>query len=269
MHPLRAVPHLLVRAALGIVPLVVLARPLQRRQRGMHVDARRARRRLLGQRGRAGEGRAHQRHAAEHVRPHQRAPGRDRRAEIVPDHRLHMAEPERGDQARAGRAPGSACGRAPDRRRNRHSSQWCGHSRAGPAPPRGSRPRPAPASPCARTRRVPGSRAAAAGRGCPGSPASSTCMVRPLMPGIIRARMPSGSTAASRGGSSDIGSSGCLSAPEPSRRWSSRAATRRCGPTNSAPCRRNSRRRSPARRRSPGRRHAAAPRRYSRRSNGC
>ena len=80
--------------------MIVLARPLQRREvvenfqrRGRRIGA--ALRGAERQHRRAGKRRAHQRHRAEHIRPHQRAIGRDRRAEIVPDHGRDRAMAER------------------------------------------------------------------------------------------------------------------------------------------------------------------------------
>ena len=81
----------------------MLARPIELCQRGVDVVARRSilRRRVGGverQCRRTGERRAHQRHRAEHVGPHQRAPRRDRSAEIVADHRRDRAMAECRDQ---------------------------------------------------------------------------------------------------------------------------------------------------------------------------
>ncbi len=45
--------------------------------------------------GSAGERRAHQDDGSKHVGPHQRAPGRDRSAEVVPDNRGHRAMAQR------------------------------------------------------------------------------------------------------------------------------------------------------------------------------
>ncbi len=81
---LRAMPHLGIGRPGRIIPLVMLARPVEPGQRRVDVVARRGIRRrrvggVEGQRRRPGEGRAHQRQRAEHVGPHQRAPGGDRR----------------------------------------------------------------------------------------------------------------------------------------------------------------------------------------------
>jgi hypothetical protein len=102
MDPLRAVPHLGIGGARRIIPLVVLARPGQHRQR--LVDTRigwRLWRMLVGiegQLGRPGEGRAHQRDRAEHIGPHHGAPRRNRGAEIMPHHRGDRAITQGSDQ---------------------------------------------------------------------------------------------------------------------------------------------------------------------------
>ena len=85
----------------------MLARPLERGERLVDVvSGERAaflRLRLLGrverQRRRPAEGRAHEDHRAEDVRPQERAPGGDRRAEIMSDHRRDRAMAERRDEA--------------------------------------------------------------------------------------------------------------------------------------------------------------------------
>ena len=53
---------------------------------------------IEGQRGRTCERRAHHHHRSKHVRPYQRAPRGDRRAEIVPDHRVDRSIAERRHQ---------------------------------------------------------------------------------------------------------------------------------------------------------------------------
>ncbi len=90
---LRAMPHVGVGGARRVVPLVMLARALERREVVVDgVDG------CGGERRRAGERRAQQRDGREHVRPHESAGGRDRRAEVVADHRRDLAAAERGEQ---------------------------------------------------------------------------------------------------------------------------------------------------------------------------
>ena len=77
----------------------MLARARQRGERGIDRQRRRdIRPRTRAHRRHAGEGRAHQRDTTKNIRPHQRAMRGDGRAEIMPDHRLHMVAPERGEQ---------------------------------------------------------------------------------------------------------------------------------------------------------------------------
>ncbi len=89
---LRAVPHVGVGCPRGIVPMVVLARRVERRQvvvdraAGFGLASLRVVGRVEGHGRRAGERSTHQHHRAEHVRPQQCAPGRNGRAEIVADH---------------------------------------------------------------------------------------------------------------------------------------------------------------------------------------
>ena len=157
--------HVGVRRARRVVPLIVLARPRQRGELVVNVLARRDGRRLRVRTAAAAAGkrRAHHHHRAEHVRPHQRAPGRDRRAEIVADHGRDRAIAEREDQPKRVPHHVEHAERAPGRRRSSRPIRWCGHSRAGPARPRGSRRPRAAASPCASDRPARESRAAAAG----------------------------------------------------------------------------------------------------------
>ena len=95
---LPAMPHLRVRRPGRIVPLVMLARPRQRRERLMDRRADGTSRRVAvgtkGQIRRSGERRAHQRERAEHIGPDQRAPRRDRGAEIVSYDRRGIAVAE-------------------------------------------------------------------------------------------------------------------------------------------------------------------------------
>ncbi len=137
VHALPAMHHVGVGFACRVIPLVVLARPIERGQRLMDGIGRRQ-----GRRGRgAGEWRAHHRDGAENIRPQQGAPGRDRRAEIVPDNRLDRDPAERLDQADdIAHQVHHAEGR-PGRRRNPGPSRWCGRIPAGPVRLRNSRPR--------------------------------------------------------------------------------------------------------------------------------
>ena len=102
MDALRAMPHVGVGRARRIIPLVMLARPVQPCQRGMDVGLGSCPPRRVGgverQFRRTGERRAHQRQRTEHIRPHQRAPGGDRGAEIVADDRGHVAAAQGRDQ---------------------------------------------------------------------------------------------------------------------------------------------------------------------------
>ena len=102
MHALRRLVHVVVGFARRVVPLVMLARPRQRGEFAMHGVCGCGLCRTIGgverQRRRAGERRAHHRDRAEHVRPDQRAPGRDRAAEIMADHGIDGAIAESGDQ---------------------------------------------------------------------------------------------------------------------------------------------------------------------------
>ena len=89
---LRTAPHVRIGRPGRIIPLVVLARPVELGQCRVDVVARRGIRwrrvgGVEGQCRRTGEWRAHQGDRAEYVGPHQRAPRRDRRAEIVADDR--------------------------------------------------------------------------------------------------------------------------------------------------------------------------------------
>ena len=153
MHALRRAVHVGVGLPRRIVPLIMFSRPRQRREFAMHGIFRlRFRRRIRGverQRRRSGERRAHQRDRPEHVGPHQRAPGRDRTAEIMSDHRIDMAIAERRHQPERVAHQIEQPERAEVAVVTWHPSRWCGHSRAGPARSRDSRRQPAPASPCA------------------------------------------------------------------------------------------------------------------------
>ena len=123
---LRTVAHVVVGLARRVVPLVVLARARQRGQFRVNVGSGRACRRaslrrsvggVERQRGRARKRSAHQHHGAEHVRPHERTPGRHRRAEVVSDHGRHAAVAE---SARP--APGCPCTRLSRRKEPRSPS---------------------------------------------------------------------------------------------------------------------------------------------------
>ncbi len=103
MHALTAIQHVSIRRPCGIVPLIVFARPIQFRQSIVYAGIGGSGLRwIVGsverQGWRPGERRAHQRQGAEHIRPHQCAPCRHRRAEIVPDHRGHGSISQRGDK---------------------------------------------------------------------------------------------------------------------------------------------------------------------------
>ncbi len=79
----------------------MLARRIERRQRGADVGGRRGQsiaQRVERQRRRPAERRAHQRHRAEHVGPDQRTVGGNHRAEIVADHGCNRCDAERGEQ---------------------------------------------------------------------------------------------------------------------------------------------------------------------------
>jgi len=98
MQPLRRAAHVAVGLGCRVVPLVVLARRRQRRQAGQQgfdrcqagVGGRR--------RGRPAERRTHQDHRAEHIGPHQGAPRRHRRAEVMADHPRDAALAQGPDQ---------------------------------------------------------------------------------------------------------------------------------------------------------------------------
>ena len=163
VHALRAVPHVGVGRARRVVPLVVLARPRSAASSSwMSIAARsRGRRPCRTAAGGPPNGALISTTRAEHVRPHQRAPGGDRRAEVVADHGGDRSMPSAASSAERIPHQVEHAERARGRRRNRRPSRWCGHSRAGRARSRGSRPPRAAASPCASCRRAPGSRAAA------------------------------------------------------------------------------------------------------------
>src|SRR6516162_4612782 len=99
---LAAMPHLSIGWPGRIIPLIMLARPRQGRQR--LVDGRAPGNRrwfsVGGERQlrRPSEWRAHQSQRAEYIGPHQRAPRRDRRTEIVPDDRGGAAIAEGKDE---------------------------------------------------------------------------------------------------------------------------------------------------------------------------
>ena len=161
MHALLAVPHVVVRRARRIVPLVVLART---RQRSPSPHGRR----------RAGRGLVAApadprtaRSSAPRSGTRRDARARTMRRPASRNHARPRLRPSgsRGHApTRADRAPCSATGTDADRHpsRSRRASRWCGHSRAGPGRRRGSRPRPVPASPCATNMPAPETRAAAA-----------------------------------------------------------------------------------------------------------
>ena len=104
MHAFPCLPHVVVRFARGVVPLIVLARRLQPCELVVdRVGRRRARgprlvRGVEGERRRAAERRAHQHHRPEDVRPRHGAPRRDRRSEVVPDDAVDRAVAERRHQ---------------------------------------------------------------------------------------------------------------------------------------------------------------------------
>ena len=101
MHALRRAVHVLVRLARRVVPLVMFSRARQRRQIAVNGIIGRLGgfvHRVEGQRWRATERCAHHDDGAKHVRPDQRAPGRDRRAEIMPDDSVDAAIAERRHQ---------------------------------------------------------------------------------------------------------------------------------------------------------------------------
>src|SRR4051812_48295009 len=81
----------------------MLARPRQCRELAMHGIVRLRLRRRIGrierQRWRSGERRTHQCDRSKHIGPHQRAPCRDRTAEIMSDHGVDMTIAECGYQA--------------------------------------------------------------------------------------------------------------------------------------------------------------------------
>ena len=126
MHALRRVVHVVVGLACRVVPLVMFSRARQRGEIAMNgiIDGLGGFvHRVEGQRWRATERRAHHDDGAKHVGPDQRAPGRDRRAEIMPDDSVDAAvaerrhqperiahqigEPERGEVAVVVRIPSS------------------------------------------------------------------------------------------------------------------------------------------------------------------
>ena len=102
MHALRRAVHVGIGLPRRVVPLIVFSRARQRREVAMHgILGLRLRRRIRGverQWRRSGERRAHQRDRPEHIRAHQRAPGRDRTAEIMSDHRIDVGVAERRHQ---------------------------------------------------------------------------------------------------------------------------------------------------------------------------
>ena len=110
VQALRAVPHVGVGLARRVVPLVVLARARQRGQVVVHVERRRPRRRGVGVSNGSAGGPANGALISTTERntsgPHQRAPGRHRRAEVVADHRGDRAIARAPTAGRARRAPG-------------------------------------------------------------------------------------------------------------------------------------------------------------------
>ena len=90
--------HLCVGAPLAIVPLIVLARRVERRQRGMDIGLRRRRGFARWPGRQPVEGRAHQSDSAEDVGPDQGAVGGDEGPEIVSDHGGDRAHVERCQQ---------------------------------------------------------------------------------------------------------------------------------------------------------------------------
>ena len=155
MHALRRVVHVVVGLARRVVPLVMFSRARQRGQFAMNG--------IIGglgglvhrverQRWRAAERRAHHDDRAKHVGPDQRAPGRDRRAEIMPDdgvdaavaERRHqperiahqIGEPERGEVAVVVRIPSGGAAIAALVRRD-HVIAGCRENRHHLAPAKG------------------------------------------------------------------------------------------------------------------------------------
>ena len=159
MHALRAVPHVVVGLARGVVALVVLARARQCGERGVHFG--RCAASASGSAGAPENGALINTTLPKHVRPHQRAPRRHPRAEVVADHGVHAAHADRRQQAHRIAHQVEKAERAPIAVVAARRRRWCGRSRAGRARPRGSPPRPVPASPCASCRRARESRAAA------------------------------------------------------------------------------------------------------------
>jgi hypothetical protein len=116
---LRRSPHVVVGFARLVITLVMLAwrvEPCQVLENACRVR-RSGRRGLVGpvkrQVRRAPEGSAHQGHGPEHIRADERAIGRDRRAEVMPDHSSHGTIAKRQDQTQrvpdeVGQAKGSA-----------------------------------------------------------------------------------------------------------------------------------------------------------------
>ena len=103
MDPLRAAPHVGIGRPGRVIPLVMLTRAVQLGQFIMDAVFGRFRLRRVvggveGQRRRAGKGRAHQSHRAEHVVAHEGAPGCDRSPEIMPRDHRDIAIAERRDQ---------------------------------------------------------------------------------------------------------------------------------------------------------------------------
>jgi hypothetical protein len=103
MHALRCMVHVGVGRPRRIVPLIMFPRPRQAGEFAMHgilgLGQIRRVRCVERQRRRPCERRAHQRHRPEHVGPHQRAPCRDRAAEIMPDYGISASVAERRQQA--------------------------------------------------------------------------------------------------------------------------------------------------------------------------
>src|SRR3984885_7164551 len=104
VYSLRSSPHIIIRFARFVLTLVMLpwrVKPRQALENALRVR-RNGRRRLLGsverQLRRAPEGGAHQRHGPEHVGADERAIGRDRRPEVMPDHSGYGTIAKRRDQ---------------------------------------------------------------------------------------------------------------------------------------------------------------------------
>jgi hypothetical protein len=102
VETLRRVQHVVVGAAGPLIVLVIFARRAELREFGVEfvIGLSRTRRRgavrgVERQARHARKRRTHHRHRSEYIRPDERAPRRDRRAGIVPDHGRDLAIAER------------------------------------------------------------------------------------------------------------------------------------------------------------------------------